>query len=78
MSIHITRSPMVPLTSYDFEFENLSVEKRRFRMHRNSSPGISIAGRLYVHSCKNIKYFENFFSSILLYSNDLSNLLHTE
>ena len=28
------------------EFENLSVEKRRFRLRWDSSPGLSIAGRL--------------------------------
>ena len=27
-------------------FENLSVEKRRFRLRWDSSPGLSIAGRL--------------------------------
>ena len=54
-------------------------------MHRDSSLGISIAGRLHLHSCKNFKYFENFFSSILLYNNDLkrkrsfanSNIIYT-
>ena len=38
------------------EFENLSVEKRRFRLRWDSSPGLSIAGRFQTHLI-NLKFF---------------------
>ena len=47
------------------EFENLSVRKRRFRLRWDSSPGLSIAGRLL--RCREVssyRQFQTFVSQI--------------
>ena len=66
------------------EFENLSVEKRRFRLRWDSSPGLSIAGRLCSSVVRavdrqskdlgsNPSAVESVFFSTEIFSNSLNN-----
>ena len=43
--MHVTTIKLVIIINIK-EFENLSVEKRRFRLRWDSNPGLSIAGRV--------------------------------